>query len=64
MNGRKNYQKKFLAENIESTSRKFDLHKIPFIYTSFPHYFMLIGNNEDKSYKFIENEKIKEKKLY
>ena len=28
---------------IESSSRKFDLHKIPFIYTNYRHYFTLIG---------------------
>ncbi len=46
---------------IESSSRKFDLHKIPFylyeLSTLFHAYWS--KGNEDKSYKFIENEKIK-----
>ena len=48
---------------IESTSRKFDLHKIPFylyeISTLFHAYWS--KGNEDKNYKFIENERIKRK---
>ena len=50
---------------IESTSRKFDLHKIPFylydISTLFHAYWS--KGNEDKNYKFIENEKIKRKEI-
>ena len=50
-------------KTIESTSRKFDLHKIPFylyeLSTLFHAYWS--KGNEDKSYKFIENEKIKRK---
>ena len=46
---------------IESSSRKFDLHKIPFylyeLSTLFHAYWS--KGNEDKSYKFIENKKIK-----
>tara|TARA_B100000609_G_scaffold149992_1_gene121432 strand:+ start:395 stop:2119 length:1725 start_codon:yes stop_codon:yes gene_type:complete len=46
---------------IESSSRKFDLHKIPFylyeLSTLFHAYWS--KGNEDKSYKFIENEQIK-----
>ena len=46
---------------IESSSRKFDLHKIPFylyeLSTLFHAYWS--KGNEDKRYKFIENEKIK-----
>ena len=48
---------------VESTSRKFDLHKITFylyeISTLFHAYWS--KGNEDKKYKFIENEKIKRK---
>ena len=50
---------------IESSSRKFDLHKIPFylyeLSTLFHAYWS--KGNEDKSYKFIENEKIKRKEI-
>jgi len=50
---------------IESTSRKFDLHKIPFylyeISTLFHAYWS--KGNEDKNYKFVENEKIKRKEI-
>ena len=50
-------------KTIESTSRKFDLHKIPFylyeLSTLFHAYWS--KGNEDKSYKFIENEQIKRK---
>ncbi len=50
---------------IESSSRKFDLHKIPFylfeLSTLFHGYWS--KGNEDKSYKFIENEKIKRKEI-
>ena len=50
---------------IESSSRKFDLHKIPFylyeLSTLFHSYWS--KGNEDKSYKFIENEKIKRKEI-
>ena len=48
---------------IESASRKFDLHKIPFylyeLSTLFHSYWS--KGNEDKRFKFIENEKIKRK---
>ena len=48
---------------IESASRKFDLHKIPFylyeLSTLFHAYWS--KGNEDKRYKFIENKKIKRK---
>ena len=50
---------------IESASRKFDLHKIPFylydLSTVFHAYWS--KGNEDKSYKFIENETIKRKEI-
>ena len=50
---------------IESASRKFDLHKIPFylyeLSTLFHAYWSM--GNEDKRYKFIENEKIKRKEI-
>ncbi len=50
---------------IESASRKFDLHKIPFylyeLSTLFHAYWS--KGNEDKNYKFIENEKIKRKEI-
>tara|TARA_B100001564_G_scaffold358946_1_gene379044 strand:- start:614 stop:2338 length:1725 start_codon:yes stop_codon:yes gene_type:complete len=50
---------------IQSTSRKFDLHKIPFylyeLSTLFHSYWS--KGNEDKSYKFIENEKIKREEI-
>jgi arginyl-tRNA synthetase len=46
---------------IESASKKFDVHKIPFylyeLSTLFHSYWS--KGNEDKKYKFIENEKIK-----
>ena len=50
---------------IESASRKFDLHKIPFylyeLSTLFHSYWS--KGNEDKNYKFIENEQIKRKEI-
>ena len=50
---------------IESASRKFDLHKIPFylyeISTLFHSYWS--KGNEDKNYKFIENGKIKRREI-
>ena len=50
---------------IESASRKFDLHKIPFylydLSTLFHAYWS--KGNEDKAYKFVENEKIKRKEI-
>ena len=50
---------------IETSSRKFDLHKIPFylyeLSTVFHAYWS--KGNEDKSYKFIENEQIKRKEI-
>ena len=50
---------------IESTSRKFDLHKIPFylyeLSTLFHAYWS--KGNEDKNYKFIEKEQIKRKEI-
>ena len=50
---------------IESASRKFDLHKIPFylyeLSTLFHAYWS--KGNEDKKYKFIENEKIKRREI-
>ena len=50
---------------IQSTSRKFDLHKIPFylyeLSTLFHSYWS--KGNEDKNYKFIENEKIKREEI-
>ena len=50
---------------IESTSRKFDLHKIPFylyeVSTLFHAYWS--KGNEDKDYKFIEKNKIKRKEI-
>ena len=50
---------------IESSSRKFDLHKIPFylyeLSTIFHAYWS--KGNEDKSYKFIEDEQIKRKEI-
>ena len=46
---------------VESASQKFDIHKIPFflyeLSTLFHSYWS--KGNEDKNYKFIENEKIK-----
>ena len=48
---------------VESASRKFDLHKIPFylydLSTLFHAYWS--KGNEDKTYKFLENEQIKRK---
>ena len=50
---------------IESASRKFDLHKIPFylyeLSTLFHAYWS--KGNEDNRYKFIKNEKIKRKEI-
>ena len=50
---------------IESTTRKFDLHKIPFylyeLSTLFHSYWS--KGNEDKCFKFIENEKLKRKEI-
>ena len=50
---------------IDSASRKFDLHKIPFylyeLSTLFHAYWS--KGNEDKNYKFIENEQIKRKEI-
>jgi arginyl-tRNA synthetase len=50
---------------IESTSKKFDLHKIPFylyeLSTLFHAYWS--KGNEDKEYKFIENNKIKRNEI-
>ena len=50
---------------IESASKKFDLHKIPFylyeLSTLFHAYWS--KGNDDKRYKFIENEKIKRKEI-
>ena len=50
---------------IESTSRKFDLHKIPFylyeLSTLFHAYWS--KGNEDKNYKFIVKEQIKRKEI-
>ncbi len=50
---------------IESTSKKFDLHKIPFylyeLSTLFHSYWS--KGNENKDYKFIENDKIKRKEI-
>ncbi len=50
---------------IESSSRKFDIHKIPFylyeLSTLFHSYWS--KGNEDKNYKFIENSKIKRKEI-
>ena len=50
---------------IESVSKKFDLHKIPFylyeLSTLFHAYWS--KGNEDKNYKFIENGKIKRREI-
>jgi arginyl-tRNA synthetase len=50
---------------IESTSRKFDLHKIPFylyeLSTLFHAYWS--KGNEDKKFKFIDNNKIKRNEI-
>ena len=51
---------------IESTTRQFDLHKIPFylyeLSTLFHAYWS--KGNEDKNYKFIENEQIKRNEIF
>ncbi len=46
---------------IESTSRKFDLHKIPFYLNDLSTLFHAYWSkgNEDRNYKFIENRKVK-----
>ena len=50
---------------VESASRKFDLHKIPFylydLSTLFHAYWS--KGNEDKNFKFIENQKIKRNEI-
>ncbi len=50
---------------IESSSKKFDVHKIPFylyeLSTLFHAYWS--KGNEDKKYKFIENEQLKRKEI-
>ena len=50
---------------VESTSRQYDLHKIPFylyeLSTLFHAYWS--KGNEDKNYKFIENNKIKREEI-
>ena len=50
---------------VESASKKFDLHKIPFylyeLSTLFHAYWS--KGNEDKNYKFIENDKLKRKEI-
>ena len=50
---------------IESASKQFDLHKIPFylyeLSTLFHAYWS--KGNEDKNFKFIENEQIKRKEI-
>ena len=50
---------------VESASRKFDLHKIPFylyeLSTLFHAYWS--RGNEDKKYKFIQNDKIQRKEI-
>ena len=50
---------------IESTSRKFDLHKIPFYLYELSNLFHVYWSkgNEDKNFKFIENNKIKRKEI-
>ena len=50
---------------IESTSRKFDLHKIPFYLYELSTLFHVYWSkgNEDKNFKFIENNKIKRKEI-
>ncbi len=51
---------------IESSTRKFDLHKIPFylyeLSTLFHAYWS--KGNEDKNYKFIENDQIKRNEIF
>ena len=50
---------------VESASRKFDIHKIPFylydLSTLFHAYWS--KGNEDKNFKFIENQKIKRNEI-
>ena len=50
---------------IESASRKFDLHKIPFYLYELSTLFHVYWSkgNEDKDFKFIENNKIKRKEI-
>ena len=50
---------------VESASRKFDLHKIPFYLYDLSTLFHVYWSkgNEDKNYKFIEKEKIKRKEI-
>jgi arginyl-tRNA synthetase len=50
---------------IESTSRKFDLHKIPFYLYELSTLFHVYWSkgNEDKNFKFIENNNIKRKEI-
>jgi len=50
---------------IESASRKFDLHKIPFYLYELSTLFHVYWSkgNEDKNFKFIENNKIKRKEI-
>ena len=50
---------------IESASRKFDLHKIPFYLYELSNLFHVYWSkgNEDKNFKFIENNKIKRKEI-
>jgi len=52
-------------KTIESVSKKFDLHKIPFylyeLSTLFHSYWS--KGNEDKNYKFIQNNQIKRKEI-
>ena len=51
---------------VESASRKFDIHKIPFylydLSTLFHAYWS--KGNEDKNFKFIENQKIKRNEIF
>ena len=50
---------------VESTTRQFELHKIPFylyeLSTLFHAYWS--KGNEDENYKFIKNEKVKRKEI-
>ena len=50
---------------VESASKKFDLHKIPFylyeLSTIFHSYWS--KGNDDKNYKFIQNEQLKRKEI-
>jgi arginyl-tRNA synthetase len=50
---------------IESTSKKFDLHKIPFYLYELSNLFHSYWSkgNEEKKYKFIENERIKRNEI-